>query len=70
MDLFFCNRHSAFFIYVNQLTKYYRLMPCFVKQRTLGASSVAKLFFDNVARFFGVPSEVISDRDPKSTASL
>ena len=33
------------------------------------ASSVAKVF-DNVVRFFGVPSEVISDRDPRFTASF
>ena len=35
---------------------------------TLNAFLVAKLFFDNVVRFFGVPAEVISDRDPSFTA--
>ena len=33
----------------------------------LSASSVAKLFFDNVVRFFGVPGE-ISSRYPRFTA--
>ena len=36
--------------------------------RELNASSVAKLFFYNIVRFFGVPAEVISGRDPGFTA--
>ena len=36
----------------------------------MSASFVAKIFFDNVVRFFGVPIEVISDRDPRFIASF
>ena len=36
----------------------------------MSASSVAKLFFDNIVRLFGVPTGAISDRDPKFTASF
>ena len=36
----------------------------------LGASSVAKLFFDNIVRFFGIPGEVILNSDPSLTASF
>ena len=36
----------------------------------LSASSVAKLSFDNVLRFFDIPAEVISDRDPRFAASF
>ena len=36
----------------------------------LSASSVAKLFFDYVVRLFGVPTEVISARGPRLTASF
>ena len=39
-----------------------------MREEALSASSVAKLFFDNIVRFFGVLSEVISDRDPRLTA--
>ena len=38
------------------------------REESLSASLVAKLFFDNVVRFFGVPTEVISERDPRFTA--
>ena len=31
-------------------------------------SSVAKLFFDNVVRFFGILAGVLSDMDPRFTA--
>ena len=31
--------------------------------------SVAKTFFKNIVRFFGVPAKVISDRDPRFTGS-
>ena len=43
---------------------------CFVGEGALSASSVAKLFFDNVVRFFGVPAEVTLDMDPRFTASF
>ena len=47
-----------------------RLIFYFVGEKALSASLVAKLFFDNVVRFFGVPAGVISDRDPRFTASF
>ena len=50
------------------MAKYCRLIPCFVGEGALSASSVAKLFFDNIAKFFGIPAEVISDKDPRFTA--
>ena len=64
MDLPLCNGYSDIFTCVDSLTKYCKLIPCFVHERALSAALVAKLFFDNVVRFFGVPGEVISDRDP------
>ena len=50
------------------MTEYCRLMPYSVEEGALSASSVAKLFFDNVVRLFGIPGEVISDRDLRFTA--
>ena len=35
----------------------------------LSASLVAKIFFDNIVRFFGIPGEVILYRDPRFTVS-
>ena len=57
-----------YFFYVDQLTKYCRLIPYFVGEGAMSAFSVAKLFFDNVVRFFGVLDEVFSDKDPGFTA--
>ena len=56
MDLPFYDKHNAFFACFDKLTKYYRLITCFVGEGALSASSVAKLFFDNIVRFFGVPT--------------
>ena len=36
----------------------------------LSACKVAKLFFAHVVRHFGVPSIVLSDRDPRFTAAF
>ena len=45
-------------------------MTYFVREGALSASSVAMLFFDNVVSLFGIPGEVVSDRDLKVTTSL
>ena len=54
MDLPFCNGHNVIFTYADKVTKYFRLVPCFVGRGAISASSVAKLFFDNVVGFFGI----------------
>ena len=36
----------------------------------LSAAQVAKLLFKNTVRFFGVPKELVHDRDPRFTAYL
>ena len=38
--------------------------------RELSAEQVAHLFFENVARTFGLPDEVLHDRDPHFTADF
>ena len=67
MDLPLCNVHNIIFTCVDRLIKYCRSIPCFVGEGALSASSVAKLFFDNVVRLFAVLAEVISNRDPRFT---
>ena len=70
MELSLYNLYNAIFTCIDRLTNYYRLAPCFVGEGALIGSLVAKLFFDNIVRFFGVPAEVILDRDPRFTASF
>ena len=36
----------------------------------MSAHLVAKLFFYKVGKFFGIPTEMISDRDTRFTASF
>ena len=36
----------------------------------LSAAQVAKLLFENIVRFFGVPKELVHNRDPRFTAHL
>ena len=59
-----------FFTYIDRLTKYCRLVLYFVGEGALSASLVAKLFFENVLRFFYVPAEVVLYRDPRFTDSF
>ena len=59
--------HTAIFTCADRLNKYCRLIPCFSGKGALSACLVAKLFFDNEVRFFGIPAKVISDRDPRYT---
>ena len=68
IDLHPYDSNNAVFICFDHLTKQYMLMPCFVK----GALSIslAKLFFDNLLKFVGIPKELVLDRDPRFTASF
>ena len=61
---------NAIITRIDSLTKYCRPKPCFVGKGALSATSVAKIFFDNVVRSFGAPGEVVSDRAPSFTAFL
>ena len=55
---------------INCLTKFMRLIPCTMGEDKLSAAQVAKLLFENIVRFFGVPKELVHDRDPRFTAHL
>ena len=70
MDLPLCDGHSESFICVDWLAKYCKLSLCFVGKGALSAFLVAKLFFDNVVKFFGAPGGVILDRDPTFNVSI
>ena len=55
---------------IEWLLGYVRLIPCFMGEGKLSAEHVAQLFFDSVVRVFGLPDEVLHDRDPRFTANL
>ena len=55
---------------IDRLTKFTRLIPCTMGEDKLSAAQVAKLLFENIVRFFGVPKELVHDRDPRFTAHL
>jgi hypothetical protein len=42
-------------------------LPC---KTTITGAEIASLYFDNVYRWFGLPKQIISDRDPRFTSSF
>ena len=69
-DLLKINRFNAMMVVVDKMGKLSRLVPCRVGENQLTTPEVAKLFFKNWVRFFGVPKYVIHDRDVLFTASF
>ncbi len=61
---------NAIYTAVDRLTKLVRLTPCTTGDDSLAAGKVAHMFFERVVRDFGVPTSVISDRDPRFTGSF
>ena len=55
-------------VVLNKMGKLSWLVPCRAGENQLTAPEVAKLFFENWVRFFGVPNYVIHDRDVRFTA--
>ena len=55
---------------IEGLLGYVCLIPCFMGEGELSAEHVAQLFFDSVVRVFGLPDEVLHDRDPRFTADF
>ena len=55
---------DAIFVVVDRLSK---MIHCIPTQTTVDAPGLAKLFFDNVFKHHGLPSVIVSDRDPRFT---
>ena len=53
---------------IEGLLGYVHLIPCFMGEGELSAEYMAQLFFDFIVRVFGLPDEVLHDRDPRLTA--
>ena len=57
------NGFNAPMVIVNKIDKLSRLVPCRAGEGQLTAPEVAKLFFENWVRFFGIPKVVLLYRD-------
>ena len=58
---------DAILVVVDKLSKRAKYIPT---QTNADAPETARLFFDHVVRHHGLPSVIISDRDPKFTSNF
>ncbi|CAI7904842.1 unnamed protein product [Closterium sp. NIES-54] len=58
---------DAVLVVVDRLTKMAHFAPC---RTTIIAEETARLFISTVVRMHGIPSAIISDRDPKFTSKF
>ena len=56
---------DAIFTIVDRFSRMVRFIPC---TSTCTATDVAQMFFDNWVTKHGMPSKIISDRDPRFTS--
>ncbi|GJP41370.1 hypothetical protein CLOM_g1042, partial [Closterium sp. NIES-68] len=59
--------NDAILVVVDRLTKMAHFIAC---QQTITAEQTAQLFIANVIRLHGLPSAIISEKDPKFTSNL
>jgi hypothetical protein len=66
-DLPVSGGYDAITVFVDRLTKFIVCAPC---NKTITAPQMAQLFVDNVFRRFGMPADIVSDRDPRFTSNF
>ena len=64
------NGYNALMVVVDKMGKLLRLVPCRAGENQLTAPQVAKLFFKDWVCFFGLPKNVVHDRDVCFTVSF
>ena len=62
--------YNSAFTVVNRRTQQVRILPCVLGVGEMSSEATAKLFFEAVVRFYGLPDEVLHDRDPRFTADF
>jgi hypothetical protein len=60
-------QYDMIFVVVDKFSKMVHLLPC---KSTITAAQTAQLFFREVVRHHGIPSAIISDRDPRFTSKF
>ena len=65
-----CGGKNAIMTCSEDLFGFFRIVPCFMDEGELFAERVAALFCNTVMRLFGMPDEVLHDRDPSFTADF
>ena len=62
--------YNSVFTVVNRTTQQVRIPPCVLGAGELSSEATAKLFFEAVVRFYGLPDEVLHDQYPYFTADF
>ena len=62
--------YNSVFTVVNRTTQQFQNLPCVLGAGGMSSEATAKLFFEAVVRFYGLPDEVLHDRDPRFTADF
>ena len=65
-----CNGFNAMYTCIDRLSGLVCLTPCTHGAGEMSAAAVAKLFFNVVVRQFGLPDDIVHDRDAWLTAEL
>ena len=69
-NLSLCHSYNAMTTSIEGIFGYMHPTPYFMGEGELSTEQVAHLFFENVVRTFGLPDEVLHDRDPPFTADF
>ena len=62
--------YNAIYTVVSRTTQSVGLTVCVLGAGEMSAEATAKLFFDGIVRHYGLPDEVLHDRDPRFTAEF
>lgn len=58
---------GSIMVVVDRFNKYATFIPC---SANVKVNEVARLFFKNVVKLWGIPQSIISDRDPRFTGKF